>query len=287
MNFSCKFRQCIALAISFFLLPASYAVAAAITFNTALPLSQAERVARGLFSLAHRSGSVGDNQKSIEQLSFTSVLGYGVTPKLSVFGVLPIRHIEQRVDALSQSDTAIGDVEIFSRYEVWRIDKRGTTRRIAPFAGVRLPSGDVGISSDGTSDVFAGVVFTLANIHQNFEAQIRYDRNGSNDQFDAGDGLSLDFSWQKRVFPSKITSETKGFWFAVLEAKLNYAERNQFNGLDNTNSGGFTSSLSPGMQYITRRWIGELAVRIPINNDLNGDALEPDYTVFSGIRVNF
>ena len=38
---------------------------------------------------------------------------------------------------------------------------------------------------------------------------------------------------------------------------------------------------------LTRRWIADLGVTIPIVNDLHGTALEPDYSILTSIRVNF
>lgn len=274
------------LTISFFVLQNSSAIAAAITFNTALPVSQGQRIARGLVTINRRSGSIEENNTSIEQINLASLVGYGVNAKWAVFGVLPSRFVKRDVENQTQTDSAIGRAEIFSRYEIARIDKQGSTYRIAPFAGVRLATGDTDIRSD-TTDVFGGVIFTSANIHQSFEAQIRYDRNGSNNLANIGDSLSTDLAWHKRVFPSKITSNTSGFWYTVLEANITYAAQDNFSGRRDTNSGRFIASLSPGIQYATRRWIGELAVQIPIIKNLNGETLEPDYTVFSGIRVNF
>ena len=52
-------------------------------------------------------------------------------------------------------------------------------------------------------------------------------------------------------------------------------------------SGGTTLFLVPGLQYVTRRWIVEAAVQLPVVQDLNGTALENDYIVRAGFRFNF
>jgi len=45
--------------------------------------------------------------------------------------------------------------------------------------------------------------------------------------------------------------------------------------------------LAPGLQYVTRRWIVETAIQIPVLQDLNGTALENDSVLRAGFRVNF
>ena len=261
--------------------------AAPITFNSALPVSQDEWLVRGLITIDERSSTINSSQVERTQLSLVSVLGYGINAKWSAFAVLPVRDVSLSLNGLSHSESAIADTEIFSRYEVLRIDKARSTFRVAPFAGIRLPTGEIDITSDGTTDIFAGLIITSANVKQNFDFQLRYDLNGKQEQFNAGNSFNIDFSWQKRVLPKQIKADTKGFWFSALEINLNYTENNRLAGNLDLNSGGFTASISPGIQYISRRWIAELAVRIPIIRNLNGATLEPDYTVFTGIRANF
>jgi len=261
--------------------------AAPITFNSALPVSQNERILRGLVTIDERSSNQNDINIERKQLSLTSVLAYGISSRWSVFGVLPVHDIDLSIDDINESQSGVGDAEVFSRYEAFRVDKARSTLRVAPFLGVRLPTGENGVTSDGTTDVFGGVIVTSASTKQNLDFQLRYDINGSDNQFSAGDSLNLDFSWQRRVFPKNVSASTQGFFFAALETNLNYSSRNHFDDQVDSNSGGFTASIAPGIQYITRRWIAELAVRVPIIDDLNGSALEPKYTVFTGIRTNF
>ncbi len=57
-------------------------------------------------------------------------------------------------------------------------------------------------------------------------------------------------------------------------------------GTSDPNSGGTTLLLSPGLQYVTRKWIVEAGVQIPVVQNLNGTALENDYILTTGIRIN-
>ena len=59
------------------------------------------------------------------------------------------------------------------------------------------------------------------------------------------------------------------------------------NGIKDFNSGGTRLFLVPGVQYITKRWIAEVAVQLPAIQDLNGTKLENDFVVRAGFRSNF
>jgi len=41
------------------------------------------------------------------------------------------------------------------------------------------------------------------------------------------------------------------------------------------------------VQYITRRWVVEGTVQLPVAEDPNGDAIQDDYIVRVGFRRNF
>jgi len=49
---------------------------------------------------------------------------------------------------------------------------------------------------------------------------------------------------------------------------MNYV--NKINGIADKNSNGSHLFLSPGLQYVTRRWITEAAIQIPVSQDLTG-----------------
>jgi hypothetical protein len=84
-----------------------------------------------------------------------------------------------------------------------------------------------------------------------------------------------------------VAEDTNAFVYGVLEISANYYEHNRVNGVTDPNSGGFQVYLTPGLQYATRRWIADFGVKVPIVNDLNGTALEPDYSILTSIRINF
>ncbi len=261
--------------------------AAPIATNTALPLSADEIIVRQQFVLTHSSDHIAGTRREVDRFESRTVLGYGQTSKLALFGVLPLVNVDREFGDVSASEFGLGDAALFARYEVFRSDKPGRTLRIAPYAGVRLPTGRDGKTGDGSVDVFGGVIATFASTQWVLDTQLRYDFNREADGFERGDSASFEISFQYRLVPGKLTQDTKAFVFGVLELSANHYDRDRLGGVTDPNSGGFQLYLTPGLQYATRRWIADFGVKVPIVNDLNGTALEPDYSIITSIRINF
>lgn len=261
--------------------------AAPIATNTALPLSTDEFIIRQQFVMTRSSDRITGTRRSVDRFDSRTVLGYGFSSKLALFGVLPLVDVSTEIGAVSASEFGLGDAALFARYEVFRSDQPGRTIRISPYAGVRLPTGRDGKTGDGSVDVFGGLIATIASTQWVLDSQLRYDHNREADGFERGDSVSFESSFQYRLAPGRVTQDTTGFVFGVLELSANYYERNRLGGVTDPNSGGFQLYLTPGLQYSTRRWIADLGVKIPIVNDLNGTALEPDYSILTSIRINF
>lgn len=261
----------------------AYVFAAPITFNTALPVSEGEIILREQFIFSEASGPDAD----IDAFTALTVGGYGITPKWSVFGVLPVIHIDTEVAGASTDTFGLGDAVLFSRYEIFRYDGRGATTRLAPLFGVRLPTGEDGETGDGSVDIFGGLIATVATTDFNFGSQLVYTANREADGFEAGDTLAFDASLQYRVWPQKLSAETRGFLFGVLEGNVTWQDDTRFGGVLNNETSGTSFSLSPGVQYVTQRWIFDLAVTIPVADSFNNDSVRPDYSVLTSLRVNF
>ena len=136
-------------------------------------------------------------------------------------------------------------------------------------------------------DFFGGLIATLASTQWVLDSQLRYDLNREADGFERGNSTRFETSFQYRLSPGTVAPDTNAFVYGVLEISANYYERNRVSGVTDPNSGGFQLYLTPGLQYATRRWIADLGVKVPIVNDLNGTALEPDYSILTSIRINF
>lgn len=279
-------------------------VAAPQTFNTALPVAEGEFVFRQQFFNKKANNDPGLTNRDVNVRGSVSVLGYGINSDLSFFGVVPVLDKILKVTPLGgvqtkRSTSGFGDARLFARYTVFKQNVPGRTFRIAPFAGVKLPTGKSQVSDrlgtlpatlqlgTGSWDPFGGVVATWQTLDYEIDAQVSYKLNTKANGFAFGNELRLDASLQYRLWPQELGDDTPGFLYGVLEGNFLYQEKNRSGGATLANSGGTRLFAAPGLQYVTRRWIAEAIVQIPVFQDLNGTALRDNFTTRAGFRVNF
>lgn len=278
--------------------------AAPQTFNTALPVAQGEFIFRQQFFNQKADKDPGLTNRDVNVLGSVSVLGYGLNRDLALFGVVPVLDKTLKVTPLGdvrtkRSTSGFGDARLFARYTVLSKNAPGQSFRIAPFAGIKAPTGKSRIRDglgllpatlqlgSGSWDPFGGMIATWQTLDFQIDAQASYKFNTSANGFRFGDEMRLDASLQYRLLPRQLSAETTGFLYGVLEGNFLYQEKSRNNGVTLANSGGSRLFASPGLQYVTRRWIAEAIVQIPVFQNLNGTALKDNYTVRTGFRVNF
>ena len=276
---------------------------APVTFNTALPVGGGQFVARAVVVSSRSGDDPGTTDRDLSATAVISVLGHGVTPRLAVFGVLPYadKDLDMTVGGsrLSRSARGIGDVSLFGRFTLLQRDQPGRTIRVAPYAGVEAPTGDDderdGLgrlpaalqSGTGAWDAFGGVVATYQVLALQVDGQVSYRVNNEANGFDPGDEARLDGSLQYRLWPRTLGAGVPDFLYGVLEMNLVHRDKHEIDGAMDDNSGGTTLYLAPGLQYVSKRWIVEGVVQLPVIENLNGNALETDFVVRAGVRFNF
>lgn len=278
--------------------------AAPETFNTALPVGRGDFVFREQFLYIKASDDPSPADRNLKVLGSISVLGYGATNDLALFGVLP--YLDKELDLttpggqrMTRSANGIGDAPLFARYTVFQKDLPGRNFRIAPFLGLELPTGDdddrdsfgrlpqpLQLGS-GSWDPFGGVIATYQTLDYQVDAQLSYKANTKANGFEFGDEFQLDASLQYRLWPRELGAGVPDFLYGVIETNLLHQAKNEISGTNDPNSGSTKLFLSPGLQYVTKRWILEAIVQLPVVQDLNGMALKDDYSVRAGFRVNF
>lgn len=277
--------------------------AAPITFNTALPVGKTQFVHREQVVVRSFEADRSDAERDLGVSGLVSVLGYGVTPKLALFAALPYWDkdflVTTTTGRFDRSSDGIGDLSMFARYTLHQADALHRTFRVAGFVGVKAPTGDDDDADQlgrlpvplqagtGSWDGFMGMVVTYQTLPYQLDAQISYTANGSAQHFEAGDTLRGDVSLQYRLWPKELGADTHGFLYGVLEANVIDRQHDQVLGVADPNSGGTSLYISPGLQYVARRWILEAGLQVPLSQDLNGTALETDYVFTIGYRANF
>jgi len=291
------------LATSLFI-HAGLTTAGPITFNSALPLSEGVGILRSQIKLVRKADDATPQNRDVTVTAVPLVLAYGVSPKLALFGVLP--YVNKRMNStmgamrVRRQTQGLGDGKLFARYTVFQADHPGDTLRIAPFAGLKAPTGRhdkrdaFGLlprplqSGSGSWDPFAGIAITRQTLGWEFDTAASYRLNTKASGFEFGDEARLDASFQYRILPRSLDDiGVPAFVYAVLESNLVWTGKNKLAGATDFNSGGTTWNLVPGLQYVTRRYVLETAVQIPVLQRLNGTALETDWVWTAGFRWNF
>ena len=274
--------------------------AAPITFNTALPVAKDEFVFREQY-VRIQSGDdpSGAGRDRIEN-QFVTALGYGLSGKWALFGVLPYRDIKLTSNTSNKrSQTGLGDARIFVRYTAHQQNEKGKTFRVAPFLGIKAPTGEDNVSDNqgtlpasvqlgtGSWDGFGGVILTWQTLDYQLDTQFSYQANNEANGFEAGDITRIDLSYQHRLLPKTLTGGVPDYLYGVIETNGVYKAQNKVNGMEDGNSGGTQVFISPGLQYVTKRWIVEALAQIPVVQNLHGTALEAESIFRTSVRFNF
>lgn len=276
---------------------------APITFNTALPVSEDGWILREQFVYMKIADDPTPARRDMRASGVMSVLGYGVTRDFALFGILPWfdKRLGMRVGGqdVTRSEQGIGDLTLMGRYTAYERNAPGRTFRIAPFFGLKVPAGDDDARDrlgrlpplvqpgSGSTDLLGGAVATYQTLDFQVDGQVSYKANRKANGFQFGSVTELDASLQYRLWPRSLGSGAPGFLYGVVEANLVHAARDRSGGLADPNSGGTTLFIAPGLQYVTRKWIVEAGVQIPVVQNLNGTALKNDYVLTTGFRINF
>lgn len=282
---------------------ASAASAAPLTFNTALPISKDEWILREQFVYMKSTDDPTPMNRRMAVSGLMSMLGYGVTRDFAVFAVLP--YADKRLSmnmggqTVNRSQTGFGDAMFMGRYTAFEVNAAGHTFRIAPLLGVKAPTGGDRASDrlgrlppmlqpgSGSWDWQGGAVASFQSLDWGADAQLAYQSNGEANGFRAGASSRFDLSVQRRLWPGVLDEGVPDFLYVGLEANLIHVTKNRVNGTDDPNTGGTTLYLTPTLQYVTRKWVLEAGIQIPVSQRLNGTALKNDYILTTGFRHNF
>ena len=276
---------------------------AAITFNTALPVTQGQGILRVQWKYTEVGKDSTPLARSLTVQAIPVVGVWGVSPKVALFAIAPVLdkklEVTTPIGRETRSVSGLGDVTLLARYTAYQRDERGRTLRIAPFVGVEAPTGSdddrdalgplprpMQLGS-GSWDLKVGVIATRQTLQWQIDTSLAYQRNTEANDFQFGDEARVDFSYQRRLLPRTLGSGIPAFLYGVIESNWIWQDRSRLAGIDNPDSGGTTWYLAPGLQYVRRRLVLEGAIQIPVTQDRNGTALENDFIGTLSVRVNF
>lgn len=271
----------------------------AITFNTALPVAEDVFVARAQAIHRDRADAVaGGREVTID--GAVAALGYGVTADWT--GIAVMSYLDKALELDTPRGTVrrqaggLGDTTLLARYTAFERNTPGKLLRVAPIAGVIVPTG----ASDerdargelpaplqpgaGSFGGVAGILVTRQTLDWEFDAALTATVRGRDSGFEPGETIELDASYQYRLpWPPEGAG---AFAYAGVEAKGIYRWDDAVGGAEIDN-GGAEGRIAPGIQYVTRRWVAEAAVELPLAEDLPDTALRDQVFWHLGLRRNF
>lgn len=299
----CKASRLIPLFLMMiFCAPAPSVFAAPITFNTALPVAKGEGIFRVQSMYMRSTDDLSPLNRELTVWAFPIVGAYGLTEKLAIFGIVPILDKKLEVDTpigrRTRGDTGLGDVTFITRYTIWQKDRPGQTIRIAPFVGIKVPTGrddkkdslgklpqDLQLGS-GSWDPLFGAIVTWQTLERQIDLSASYKINNGANDFRFGNEARLDVAYQHRLWPGELGPGVPAYVYGVVESNLIRQDKNRVGGVKDDNSGGTTWYLTPGIQYVTKKIVIEGAVQLPVVQDLNGKGLKNDFVAILSFRMN-
>lgn len=213
---------------------------------------------------------------------------WGAYPHLNLTFVAPLVTVQSRDrsdPSRNFTTTSFADGALFARYDLLRKNvPRGYTR-LAPEAGIKVPSG--GAFSSGSTDAVGALIFShWRDPHAFFaDAQFTYTTTGT-DGLRLGNRWNYDAAYLYRLLPWKSLGIPA--LFLVVEMNAEHVRRARLNGTRLANTGGNLVFLSPGVEFQpTNRLLLEFSSPIPVGRDLNENQLRPTSSYILGVRWLF
>lgn len=271
--------------------------AAPINTDTALPINKGEFLWREQV----RFLKAEDSTRDLEVIAVPSVLVYGVTEKFALIGIAPYLDKTLKMGGVERGDNGLGDVTLLGRYQVFQWDRQpGETLRAQVLGGLKFPTGEdderdslgrlpqpLQLGSGSYDPIVAGV-FTWQRLRWQADFDVVYKINTEANDVRFGNTLAHDAAFQYRLLPWTLPEQgVPHFVYGVLELNAIWAERSELGGREIGASGGYTLFVSPGLQYVARRWIAEISVQLPVVQELNGGQLKTDFILTGGFRIQF
>lgn len=258
--------------------------AVGINTDNALPVAKQHFVIRTQTRYTFADDDPSGTGRRLHQLQFPTALVYGVTAKTTFFGMVSFVYRD-----LSGGEAGgIGDLTFLARQEIAKKDWPLKTWRLALLGGLEIPSGDDPFSSHSI-DFPLGLVTSLQTHRFEIDADVGYKINTEGNSTNHGDNLFYNLAYQHRILPLRLPEAgIPNQLNLVLEVNGQWTQKDKtVGGAVNTNSGGTTIFLSPGLQYVMKRVILETSFQYPILQELNGSQLKTTFAVNGGMRIQF
>ncbi|MCH8011722.1 MAG: transporter [Candidatus Marinimicrobia bacterium] len=243
-----------------------------------------------------------DLDQQVTVFALPIMVPYEVIPnKLVVIGVIPFLNKEMNMTKegtrQSRGDSGWGDLKLLAKYQFFQKDTRSSTLRMTFLGGIKLPTGKYNASDaegplprplqlgSGSFDILGGPIITYVRNRLGINAEVSFRKNTEADNYRFGDILSTNFVLGYRILPKVYETYPSPYATAFLELLSQFRGRDRENGVELEDTGGKVVLLSPGIQFVlSRTFLVEASLQVPIFQDLNGTQLGIDFSSTFGIR---
>ena len=232
----------------------------------------------------------------------TEVTGfYSLNDDITLIAVLPYKKNITQGEG-NGSATGLGDIAVLGRYTFYNTHTLDTTTSVAALLGVKFATGATDAKTDdgldfldshnqlgtGSTDYLFGLSYNhsiqrlslAANLLGVIPTQGKF--GDTSHQF--GNMLNYDITAKYRVHPTVFEPAASQI-FLALGVNGELREREKVDGVEDPNSGGNTTYLSPGLQVVIGpHWVLELSYQHAIYHNLYGEGqLGETYKVNTGV----
>lgn len=267
---------------------------AQITFPGASPISAGNvtiQIKPQLFDMADGDRSIVDRNVLIygasPNLAFTLQANSFVANSLTLNG----RNGPRQVTA-----SGLGDTTLEGRYTVFQLDGPGSTLRIAPYAGVVIPTGMDNTNSlisragqPGTGAWASRDALTISyqTLDWNAAAEAGYQANSSAANYHFGNTFFADAAYRYRLWPRSLEQEVSGELYSIFEVNFTSTDANQGTNQNIPGTGGKILLMDPGLIYTAKSYSVTLLGLIPAYERLRGSQSHFNYGMVAMFRLSF
>lgn len=253
------------------------------TFITALPVAQDQVLARFNWDVLFGSND-------LENFQFPFDFAYGLNARWTLFTTFDLTRNSinsQQSNSVRQiSSGGFGDTLAFARYTIFSKDKPGSTLRLAPVAGLFLPSGSntlhnaAGLlpqplqTSSGAISPYIGLAAGWNSARYGFAADSTFRHNPiTQSGINPGDQFRADGQTEFILHPTKIPMYglPKELWISI-EENFQHNSRSHIYGAISPSSGGLEFDEDAVLEYATLHYEVGSGIQVPLVEDFNGSS---------------
>jgi len=256
------------------------ALASPATFITALPVAENQILSRFNWDPTFSS-------QDLSSYRFPFDLAYGLNARWTIFTTFkPVYNSIQEqtpTGPRNLSSEGLADTLAFVRYTLFSRDTPQSTLRVAPVAGLYLPSGSNTLrdsygllpapiqTGSGSVDPYGGIAFGWNGPKYGLAADSTFRHNPTtNTGINPGDQFRADGQGEIRLYPFKLPKDGLPYelWLSI-EENYQHNSHSHENGLILSGSGGESFYQDAVLEFATLHYEIGAGIQLPVVQDLN------------------